>query len=60
MVKNSSQANLKPIPSPWPSLPLPQKIHLINLVAELVQRQLTKQNQMKGGCHERSLTQSHD
>jgi hypothetical protein len=29
------------------------------LIAELIQRQLTKQ-QMKGGCHERSLTPSHD
>jgi hypothetical protein len=30
------------------------------LVAELIQRQLTKQTQSKGGCHECSLTQSHD
>jgi hypothetical protein len=30
------------------------------LVAELVQRQLTKQKALKGGCHECSLTQSHD
>jgi hypothetical protein len=30
------------------------------LVAELVQRQLTKQTQSKGGCHECSPTQSHD
>ena len=60
MVKNSSQANLNPTSSLWQSLPLPQKNHLINLVAELVQRQLTKQTQLKGGCHECSLTQSHD
>jgi len=59
MVKSSSQPNLNPTPNPWQSLPLPQKNHLINLIAELVQRQLTKQ-QMKGGCHERSLTPSHD
>jgi hypothetical protein len=60
MVKNSSQPNLNPISSLWQSLPLPQKNHLINVVAELVQRQLTKQQQIKGGCHERSLTPSHD
>ena len=60
MVKNSSPPNLNPTSSPWQSLPLPQKIHLINLVAELVQRQLTKQKRMKGGCHERSLTPSND
>ena len=60
MVKNSSQPNLNPTSSPWQSLPLPQKNHLINLVAELVQRQLTKQTQLKGGCHECSHTQSHD
>jgi len=60
MVKNSSQPNLNPTPSPWQSLPLPQKNLLINLVAELVLRQLTKQKALKGGCHECSLTQSHD
>jgi hypothetical protein len=30
------------------------------LVAELVQRQLTKQKQLKGGSHECSHAQSHD
>ena len=60
MVKNSSQPNLNPTPSPWQSLPLPQKNHLINLVADLVQRQLTKQKALKGGCHECSHAQSHD
>ena len=47
MVKNSSQPNLNPTPSPWQSLPLPQKNLLINLVAELVQRQLTKQKRKR-------------
>ena len=60
MVKNSSQLNANPNFSLWQSLPHPQKNHLINLVAELVQRQLTKQNPLKGGCHECSLAQSHD
>jgi len=60
MVKNSSQPNLIPTASPWQSLPLPQKNLLINLVAELVQRQLTKQKTLKGGCHECSHAQSHD
>ena len=60
MVKNSSQLNANPNSSLWQSLPHPQKNHLINLVAELVQRQLTKQTQSKGGCHECSLAQSHD
>lgn len=60
MVKNSSQVNANPNSSLWQSLPHPQKNHLINLVAELVQRQLTKQTQSKGGCHECSLAQSHD
>lgn len=60
MVKNSSQVNANPNSSLWQSLPHPQKNHLINLVAELIQRQLTKQTQSKGGCHDCSLTQSHD
>jgi hypothetical protein len=59
MTKNSSQMNANLDSSLWQSLPFPQKSHLINLVAELVQRQLTKPTQPKGGCHERSLTQSH-
>ena len=58
MVNNDRQLNLNF--SLWQSLPFPQKNHLINLVAELVQRQLAKQNQLKGGCHERSLAQSND
>ena len=58
MVKNSSQMNANLDSSLWQSLPLPQKKLLINLVAELVQRQLTKPTQSKGGCHECSLTQS--
>ena len=46
--------------SPWQSLTLPQKNHIIHLVAELVQRQLTKQTLTPGGCHEHSLSQSRD
>jgi len=60
MVKNSSQLNANPNFSLWQSLPLPQKNHLINLVAELIQRQLTKRTQSKGGCDECSFTQSRD
>ncbi len=41
MIKNSSQMNANQDSSLWQSLPFPQKSHLINLVAELVQRQLT-------------------
>ena len=59
MIKNSSQTNATPDSSLWQNLPFPQKSHLINLIAELVQRQLTKPTQPKGGCHERSLTPSH-
>jgi|GEM_PF-6416088 len=59
MIKNSSQLNANQDSNLWQSLPFPQKSHLINLVAELVQRQLTKPTHSKGGCHERSLTQSH-
>ena len=46
MVKNSSQPNLNPTLSPWQSLPLPN--YLINLIAELVQRQSMKQKALKG------------
>ena len=50
------ESNAQPLAKPSPS----KKNHLINLIAELVQRQLMKQKALKGGCHECSLTQSHD
>jgi hypothetical protein len=56
MVKNSSEPNS--IASPWRSLPFPQKNHLINLLAELMQRQLATTIQLKGDSNEHTLTQS--
>jgi len=58
MTKNSSEPNS--IANPWRSLPFPQKNHLINLLAELMQRQLAKTIQLKGGCNEHTLTQSEE
>lgn len=46
------ESKFQPLAEPSPS----SKKHLINLVAELIQRQLPKQTQSKGGCHECSLT----
>jgi len=57
---NNDSKPTNPEFSPWQSLPLPQKNHLIHLIAELVQRQLMKQTLTPGGCHEHSLSQSHD
>ena len=56
MIKNSSESNS--IATPWHSLPFSQKNHLINLLTELMQRQLRKTIQLKGGCNEHALTQS--
>jgi activator of HSP90 ATPase len=55
MLKNSSEPN--PIANPWHNLPLPQKNHLVNLVADLVHRQLTKTIQSKGSNYESTCTQ---
>ncbi|POZ50487.1 hypothetical protein [Methylovulum psychrotolerans] len=58
MVKNSSEPD--PIANTWHSLPFPQQNHLISLLSGLVQRQLMKTIQAKGGGNEHTLTQSEE